>query len=74
VALSNGVGRLVDCDVRHESPHNRGPLGGRHPEGVLLEIAVAFLVGCALGFGVRSAVSKYRRAQVRRNRIEKYGF
>jgi len=54
--------------------HTIGALGRSAPRGVLLEIAVAFLVGCALGFGVRSAVSKYRRAQVRRNRIEKYGF
>jgi hypothetical protein len=40
----------------------------------MLEIAVTFLVGCALGFGIRSAISKYHRAQVRRKRIEKYGF
>jgi hypothetical protein len=33
---------------------------------------VCLIVGFALGFGVRSALSKYRRAQVRK-RINKYG-
>jgi len=33
---------------------------------------VCLIVGFALGFGVRSALSSYRRAQVRK-RINKYG-
>jgi hypothetical protein len=33
---------------------------------------VCLIVGFALGFGVRSALSKYRRAQVRK-RINRYG-
>jgi hypothetical protein len=53
----------------HAAPR---PLGGRHRAGgVDMEIAVAFLIGCALGIGVgysvREQMSRKRR---RRHRAE----
>jgi hypothetical protein len=34
---------------------------------------ICLVVGCALGFGVREAISQRRRAQLRRERHTKYG-